>query len=265
MRAAVFEAFQGPIRIQNVPRSGTGAGRRRHRAEGQRHLPQRLARLDGPRFRRGAAARAGARTGGRGRRRGPRRAALETGRPGHGAVRRRLRSLPAVRERQPSGLRPPVPARIHGVGVVRRVRRHRTGRRQSGAPARCHGFRRGRRPGLPLHHRVPRRGRTGPRGRRGMGVGAGVRRGRPVGSDDRPRRGRPRDRGRRAARGPGLRRRTGRRRASRRAGHQRRGRSPDRNLQGRHTCFHRRARQPGNLPQRHPGTADTRPATYRRA
>ena len=57
-------------------------------------------------------------------------------RPGHGAVRLRLRHLPVLPGRPPPGLRPADPARLHRLGVVRRAGRPRPRRRQPGRAAR---------------------------------------------------------------------------------------------------------------------------------
>ena len=87
------------------------------RVGGQRHLPQRLARLAGPRPGRRPAARPRARAGrhGRGGRRG--RAPLVGRRPGHRAVRLRLRRVRPVRGRRPPGLRPARPSRASRTGA----------------------------------------------------------------------------------------------------------------------------------------------------
>ncbi len=55
------------------------------------------------------------------------------GRAGNAAVCLRLRRLPPVRLRQSPGLRQPVPARLHALGLICRIRRHPPGGYQPGA------------------------------------------------------------------------------------------------------------------------------------
>ena len=80
MRAVVFERYGEPAEVREVPDPAPRAARGRGARRGHRAVPQRLARLDGPRPGHRAAARARART--RRRRRGGRRRGDAAGAPG---------------------------------------------------------------------------------------------------------------------------------------------------------------------------------------
>ena len=144
-----------PARPDPTPRWRRRAGAR------ERPVPQRLARLDGPRQRhRDLPARSRPRAR-RGRRLGRgRRGCRVAGSRRHRTLRLRLRCVPRVRRGRGPGLPQPAPARVHRPRLVRRARRRA---RRADQPRRAA---RGTRPGhgggprLPRRHGVPGRGRS---------------------------------------------------------------------------------------------------------
>ena len=122
MKAVLYEAFSAAAEADERARPDARSAWRRRARPGDGRLPQRLARLGRARQGHHAAARAGPRA--RRRRRSGRqgRPQMEAGRSRHGSLRLRLRRMPAVSGGTSAGLRPPVPARLHPLGVVRRIR-----------------------------------------------------------------------------------------------------------------------------------------------
>ena len=147
-------------------------------------VPLRLARLAGPRPG-AAAARARSRAGRDGGRGGPRGPAVGRRRPGHRAVRVRLRPLRVVRGRRHPGVPRPDPAGLHRAGVVRRAGGTARRRHQPGPAARRPRRRDRRVARLPARDRLPRARHPRPGRRRGLGRGARLRRRRAVGGDGR--------------------------------------------------------------------------------
>ena len=125
----------------------------------------------------------------RARRRGRHRRGLGGRRPRHRPVHLRLRTLRRVPLGQRAGLRRPVAAGLHALGLVRRVRRDRRGRAQPHPPARLARLRRGRLARLPVRDRLPRDRVAQPARPGRADRGARMRRRRPLGDHDR-RRGR---------------------------------------------------------------------------
>ena len=136
VRALTYAAFGATPAVCHRPRPDPAAGRRRGAGAVQRPVPQRLARLDGPRRRHhGVPARARPRAG-RGRRGGRRRRGCRVaGSRGHGALRHGVRGLPGVPGRGRPGLPEPAAARVHRPGLVRRARRRARRRDQPRGPA----------------------------------------------------------------------------------------------------------------------------------
>jgi hypothetical protein len=126
-------------------RSGSCPIRRRSRMAWSsrsrpRALPQRLARLDGPRSRISCCRMCRVTSSPARSSRSAVTSALQGRRPRHRALRLRLRPLRRMPLRQPPGLREPVPARLHLLGLLRRICRHRLCRHQPRASARRTGF-----------------------------------------------------------------------------------------------------------------------------
>ena len=221
VRALTYAAFGATPVVSTLPDPTPPPGRRRGAGARERPVPQRLARLDGPRRRHhDLPPRAGPRAGGRGRVGRRRRGCRVAGSRGHRTLRHGLRGLRGVPGRRRPGLPEPAPAGLHRPGLVRRARRRARRRDQPRGPARR------ARPGGRGRARLP--GRDGPpgrgvasRGARGrLGAGHRLRRGRARGRRDRAQPGRLRVRGRRLRRlprpGPVPRRRRGGRRLDRR-------------------------------------------------
>ena len=162
MRALTYAAFGATPVVVHPPRPDPAAGRRGGAGAGQRAVPQRLARLDGPRRRHhDVPARAGPRAG-RGRRGGGRRRGCRVaGSRGHRAVRHGVRRVPGVPGRRRPGLPEPAAAGVHRPGLVRRARRRARRRDQPRRPARRARRRGGGRAGLPGGDGLPRGGRAG--------------------------------------------------------------------------------------------------------
>ena len=121
MRAAMMRSFSEPLAVETVDDPICRRRRRGRRGPRDRRLPQRLARVVGPRPGRRAPARRRARAL---RRRGVgrlRRARVDGRRPRHGPVLLRLRRLRAVPARRDPALRPRLPAGLHRLGLVRRA------------------------------------------------------------------------------------------------------------------------------------------------
>ena len=170
-----------------MPDPALGAARRGRAGRGDRPVPQRLARLDGPRPGHprsrtcpGTSSPASSRrsaTGSRGGRRATGSRCRSCARCG---------TCRAVPRRRPAGLRPPDPARLHALGLVRRARRARPRRRQPRRAARtASAFDAAAAPRLPVRHRLPRGPAGGRVARRRVGRGPRLRRRRAVGGDDR--------------------------------------------------------------------------------
>ena len=187
MKAVVYEAFSQPPKLANVPdpTPETHGVVVRVRATG-------VCRSDwhgwvGTRQGHHAAPRAGPRAC-RHRRSGRQgRPEMEAGRSRHGSLRLRLRRMPSVPGGTPAGLRPSVPARLHPLGLVRRIRLDPPRRSQPRRAARSPGVRHGGEPGLPVRHLLSRRRRSGQDERRAVGRGARLRRRRAFRDHDRQR------------------------------------------------------------------------------
>ena len=150
----------GPDRNRIAAGSGAGVRRRGRAGRSERDLPERLARLGGPRSRHRAAPRARARDRRGGRGGGARGDALEEGRSRVGALHRGVRAVHAVPRRRPAGLRPPVPARLSRLGRIRRTCGVAPRRLDPGRPPGRGRLRGGREPRLPVRDLVP--GGAGP-------------------------------------------------------------------------------------------------------
>ena len=131
---SVFDSFAGPLEVREVPAPDPAPDGVVVRVARERHLPQRLARLAGPRPRRRAAARARARAGrARSRRSGPASRRWRGRRPGDRAVRERLRRAARSARRAITRCAPrqTQPGFTHW-GSLARARRARRGGRQPG-------------------------------------------------------------------------------------------------------------------------------------
>ena len=194
MRAMVIHAVRGRPEVHEVVDPTCPGRRRGGPRDGHRDVPQRLARVGGPRRDR-VPARAGSRAGRRGR--GGRRRCRPVGgrRPRDRPVRLRVRSLRVVPVRERPGLSRPAAARLHPLGVVRRVRRPARRGHQPRRPSRVDRLRDRGQPRLPVRHGVPRPRRTCTGHRRRVGDRGRCRRRRTQHGDDRPRPGCPGGRG----------------------------------------------------------------------
>src|SRR5216117_3692171 len=226
-------------------------GRRRPR-RGERHLPHRLAPVDGrlelDRPPAPAAACPRPRVLRRGRRGRPRGHALAEGRPRPRPVQRGGGQLRVVPERPPQHLRHDAHAGRGVVGRLRAARRRALRRREPGPAPRVDRLRRGGEHGLPLHDLVPRPRGSGEGGSRRVGRGARLRRRGALGGADRGRARRQRDRGRRRGREARLREGAGRGRDRERDQGRSRGRHPRSHARGR-ARVDRRARHRRHLPE----------------
>src|SRR6266704_1899326 len=219
---------------------------------GERHLPLRLAPVDGrlelDRPPAPAAARPRPRVLRRDRRGRARGHALAEGRPRPRAVQRGRGHLRVVPERPPQHLRHHAHTGCGVVGRLRAARRRALRRREPGPAPRVDRLRRGGEHGLPLHDLVPRPRGSGEGGSRRVGRGARLRRRGALGGADRDRAGRQRDRGRRRGREARLREGAGRGRDRERDQGRSRGRHPRSHARGR-ARVDRRARHRRHLPE----------------
>src|SRR5437763_1332017 len=233
-------------------RSDAAREGRRHPRRGERHLPQRLAPVDGrlelDRPPAPAAARPRPRVLRRDRRGRARGHALAEGRPRPRPVQRGRGQLRVVPERPPQHLRHDAHAGRGVVGRLRAARRRALRRREPGPAPRVDRLRRGGEHGLPLHDLVPRPRGSGEGGSRRVGRGARLRRRGALGGADRDRARRQRDRGRRRGREARLREGAGRGRDRERDQGRSRGRHPRSHARGR-ARVDRRARHRRHLPE----------------
>ena len=169
MRAVLVEQFGVAAAHRRRAGARVPADRSDRPREGDRRVPQRLARLERSRHERAPAAGSGSRV--RRHRRAGRRGghALPARRSRHRPVRLRLRDVRAVPRGRPAGVRASGAARLHAVGIVRGVRRRARGRPQPRRPAGRARLRRGGRARLPVRDGLSRRRHPSRRHRRASG------------------------------------------------------------------------------------------------